>query len=92
MHSMLDRRMMEVVVTIGAITVQISSSIVTIKKLTPVFYRPDALPMAQKNSAKVLNGNIHRVFGDKCVHMPTTMDYTFPLSECGIQLLCLYVC
>ena len=52
MHSMLDRRMMEVVVTIGAITVQISSSIVTIKKLTPVFYRPDALPMAQKTVPK----------------------------------------
>jgi len=45
--------MMEVVVTAGAIGLQNSSQITTTNKPTPnLFYRPDALPVAQPTVSK----------------------------------------
>jgi len=49
---LLELRVMEVVVTTGAIRVQSSGQKVTVNKPTASFYRPDALPVAQPTVSK----------------------------------------
>jgi len=48
----IEAKVMEVVVTTGAIRVQSSSQIITTNKPTTSFYRPDALPVAQPTVTK----------------------------------------